>query len=360
MPVTYYDLGPNKRLCDIVIAGSHDAGITGGAGHVKTQKRNIGEQAFAGVRVFDLRMTSKGILHPELKTYHGFIAREPDTKSFFGASGEVLDDVLRQAHHYVTTGAPTEFLILKFDKCSGWSKIAQQCVTILGNRLFTGNVNLNTQTLDQLKRHVIVLFTKSGMKEVHKTHGPQNGIYPIRKVPEDEPYDANFFGLQYCGKGGTGTDNADNFAYKVQQNITTQTARFNQGLGNGGDPDVLGMVYWTTTGKFGNIRDRDRFMWKHQRRSQLKQMFQDFVAGSIQDRIARLVDPTNHAFGTVLKVYMPNIVMIDFANDTKCRRIKALNTLASTEITNKFKELDDENLRRQARNLDMNVLNRFG
>jgi hypothetical protein len=37
------------------------------------------------------------------------------------------------------------------------------------------------------------------------------------------------------------------------------------------------------------------------------------------------VDPILHAFCNVLKALMPNIVMIDFADDTKCKTICELN-----------------------------------
>ena len=52
--ITYYELGPDKQLNEIVVAGSHDAGITSGGGNVRTQALEIGDQAKAGLRVFDL------------------------------------------------------------------------------------------------------------------------------------------------------------------------------------------------------------------------------------------------------------------------------------------------------------------
>ena len=56
--VNYYELGPDKQLNEIVVAGSHDAGITGGDGNVRTQALDIAGQAAAGVRVFDLRIAA--------------------------------------------------------------------------------------------------------------------------------------------------------------------------------------------------------------------------------------------------------------------------------------------------------------
>ena len=59
--ITYYELGASKQLNEIVVAGSHDAGITSGGTNVKTQALDIGEQAQAGVRVFDLRIAATSV-----------------------------------------------------------------------------------------------------------------------------------------------------------------------------------------------------------------------------------------------------------------------------------------------------------
>src|SRR4051794_18116244 len=64
--ICYYELGADKRLNDIVMAGSHDAGITGGGSNVQTQDLDIGGQASAGVRLFDLRIAGASVT-----TQHG-------------------------------------------------------------------------------------------------------------------------------------------------------------------------------------------------------------------------------------------------------------------------------------------------
>src|SRR5258708_16841961 len=55
--ITYYDLGPNKRLNEIVMAGSHDAGVTFGKDNTQTQDLDILGQATACVRLLDIRIT---------------------------------------------------------------------------------------------------------------------------------------------------------------------------------------------------------------------------------------------------------------------------------------------------------------
>ena len=56
--VTYYELGKRKQLNQIVIAGTHDAGITGGGKGVQTQTLDILQQALVGVRFFDIRIAA--------------------------------------------------------------------------------------------------------------------------------------------------------------------------------------------------------------------------------------------------------------------------------------------------------------
>lgn len=55
MAVSYSEYG-DRLLNQIVMAGSHDAGIDTGKKNVKTQDVNLLNQAIYGVRVFDLRV----------------------------------------------------------------------------------------------------------------------------------------------------------------------------------------------------------------------------------------------------------------------------------------------------------------
>jgi len=85
--VQYYQLGAEKRLNEVVMAGSHDAGITQGGGNAKTQGLDIRGQADAGVRLFDLRVAAaaRGVQpQVKLKTYHGPLASVPVYKEVQG------------------------------------------------------------------------------------------------------------------------------------------------------------------------------------------------------------------------------------------------------------------------------------
>src|SRR5688500_6576428 len=123
--VTYYELGKKKQLNEIVIAGTHDAGITGGGSGVQTQVLDIMGQAKSGVRFFDIRVaaavsskTGKSVA--ELRAFHaddkvvmklerklvlkGAGSSPVDVKQSKlagGAFGLGLTDMLQQARNFV-------------------------------------------------------------------------------------------------------------------------------------------------------------------------------------------------------------------------------------------------------------------
>lgn len=344
--INYFNLGPAKQLNEIVVAGSHDAGITGGASNVQTQDRNIRDQARAGVRVFDIRIKAVGSKsQPLLKTYHGSV-KNPDDRSARGAWGEGLTKILSDARSFVTSAHYlNEFVILKFDKCSNWPEIAQQCVNLLGGAIYTGIGNINLHTLQQLRGKVVVVFTPEGYAEVVNRFPPGSGILCIRSI-DSAPYDAvNFDGIQYCGKGGTNWKSGGSDQEKIQENIESQTERMRKGLGTNSDPNVIGMMYWTTTGFLASIRDRNNTMWNGPHGAlppALKTLFKQGLKESIQSRIASSIDPTNYAGAQILKVFMPNIVMIDFADADKCNKIYDLNRITANQLTKAFQAADQE------------------
>ncbi len=66
----YIELGPDKQLNEIVFAGSHDAGISGGGSNAKTQSLDILGQAQAGVRFFDVRVAAQSQVDHGLARRH--------------------------------------------------------------------------------------------------------------------------------------------------------------------------------------------------------------------------------------------------------------------------------------------------
>ena len=351
--VTYYELGKTKQLNQIVIAGTHDAGITGGGKGVQTQSLDILGQALAGVRFFDIRIAAavtsqthaSGKPVAELRAFHADdkvvfkFGREVNLKGAgqapvnitqsklaAGAFGEGLTGMLQQARNFVhSSTGKTEFLILKFDKCTNWGHIADACVDVLGMALYKGGGNINTKTLEDLKGQVVVLFSPKGLGELGAA---RPGILGFKNLSGDgQGYTEPFDGLQYYGKGGTSPFKPFS---KLKQNIKKQS-KLMTGAGETGNPKVIGMMYWTTTGLIESIKKRDDGMWDTPNIGRMKALWGqglgDYVNG-------RMPFQANNAManGQLRRKYFPNIVMIDFADDRKCQKIREQNDLAAQHL----------------------------
>jgi hypothetical protein len=351
--VTYNELGANKQLNEIVVAGTHDAGITSGGSGVQTQTLNIMEQALAGVRFFDIRIAAavtsqthaSGRPVAELRAFHADdkVVMKLDRKVVLkggtdpvdikqsklagGAFGLGLTDMLQQARNFVHSEVGhSEFLILKFDKCTNWPLIADACRKTLGLSLYTAGGNLNKTTIGHLRGKVIVLFSSSGVSELH---GATNGILKFKNLTaEGSSYERVYDGLQYYGKGGTSPFNPIN---KNKQNIKKQT-KLMAGAGAMGNPEVIGMMYWTTTGLIESIKKRDDGMWDAPNISKMKALWGQGLGDFVNARVS--LPSTNPLAGAQQRrSFFPNIVMIDFADNAKCRQIRDLNDLTAAHLS---------------------------
>ncbi|HTE40376.1 MAG TPA: hypothetical protein VK629_06095 [Steroidobacteraceae bacterium] len=357
--ISYYELGPSKKLNEIVMAGSHDAGITAGGGNVKTQDLDIYDQAKAGVRVFDIRITGaivkQGAAGPvvALKAYHGGSGKSKvegtdlrtgqatnmKVKSMSlagvttGEYGMTLSKILGDAQKFVRENA-SEFLILKFDKCHNWLQIAEACVSILGAAIYKNGGNLNKKTLRDLAGKVIVLFTAEGIEAVHHLYGVPQGIMAVQNIYGGKAaYSENYHGLQYFGKGGTKVTKPFK---KQSQNVKKQSKIMAEA--GGGNQNVMGMMYWTTTGIFESIKKRNNGMWAKPNVAKLQSMWDNGLNNAIMSRVNTVAKIDGFAGGHIFKSFMPNIVMIDFADDEKCRQIFELNTTPVTFLVDALGE----------------------
>ncbi|MBE0546293.1 MAG: hypothetical protein IH627_01285 [Rubrivivax sp.] len=383
--IKYSRLGADLQLNEIVFAGSHDAAITSGAENAQTQSLDILGQAQAGVRFFDIRIGAATVAGPggqkgvELRAFHAQ-SLEKDQKTRFStdlgrkvtvernklkhesmgeAWGLGLTKILQDAKSFVESAdGKDEFLILKFDKCSNWPLIAEACQTVLGNRIFSTAGNVNTMKLSDLAGHVICAFMTPGYSTL-KLPGQRVGITHIKNLykPPDG-YDAGFDGLQYWGAGGTKINSKD-FDAKIRENIATQTKLLKDASTGvqakmkgvirkkvktpgcaAADPNAVGMMYWTTTGVFKNIKKRNDVMWDKDHIGGLDTIwtsgFQDYISNALPDS----VDEMSFSSGGTLKLFMPNIVMIDFANAHKCDHIYGLNTMAGVKLVEVCRKLD--------------------
>jgi len=346
--INYLNLGADKQLNEIVMAGSHDAAITQGSANAQTQDLDIYDQAAAGVRIFDIRITGAVVKKGgesdvlALKAYHGPGGKSTKTgvdlrtgestdmkvKSLSGGTyGMTLSKILADASKFVQKET-SEFLILKFDKCDNWGLIAEACVEMLGDRICKLRGNLNLRKLSELRGKVVVLFSEKGRQAVGWPDAAARGILAFQNLKSGGAFDRNFDGLQYFGKGGTSV--AKPFG-KTQQNVDNQAKLMKKGVRT--SPDVMGMMYWTTTGVFESIKERNDAMWTKVKKDSLRKLWTQGLYESIQERIGATIDGKAHSNGPVLKAFMPNFVMVDFADEDKCETIFDLNTVASVDLT---------------------------
>jgi hypothetical protein len=351
----YSMLGTGKQLNQIVMAGSHDAGVTEGGGNVQTQNMDIYLQACAGVRLFDIRIAGvsqkdRGLgKEAQLKAYHSAIKfkhegsrllkdlgkqTQVETAKLVGGEwGMELTRILTDAKSFVRDNSD-EFIILKFDKCTNWTAIAETCVRLLGNSIYCGTGSLNTKTLQDLGGWVIVLFGPSGVTEARGSgYSARAGILGFKNLAsETDGYRSDFDGLQYLGKGGTAVWKP---YFKIGQNKEKQSKLMKKG--GDGDPNVMGMMYWTTTGILENIKKRNDTMWTANKQSALTKLWSNGLADSIESRLTKNIDPATGSAGGMLKTFIPNFVMIDFADAEKCKTIYDLNSVAATALTAAWK-----------------------
>lgn len=382
MPVTYYEEYSAKKLNEVVLLGSHDAGIYKGNANTRTQTDGIRTQALHGARFFDLRIgafvSKSGNL--SLRAYHDDTKTKDYSKTYLqsqalntrnsagqmqvktvsnltvhntngGAKGGGLYDMLGEAKAFVTDGATSnEFLILKFDKSTNWPHIADACLTVLGDHIYRpadGKGNLNECTLEDLKGTVVVLFTSDGCVSCgyngyeRKRRGilQWKNLYD-KKATEPGGYSADFDGLQYYGKGGVSKSgsgqsgkikvnaSAQTLLMKGQGSYKTEDKKPLKGNHAGMPPAVVGVMYWTTTGpSWGGIQERNQKMWSSDNQKLLVQ-----CTGLAQDMLPSSVNVEAGGSANTIKQFMPNIVMVDFVTEHQGRLVKALNTKSATEI----------------------------
>ncbi|OOG63864.1 hypothetical protein B0E46_07920 [Rhodanobacter sp. B04] len=346
----------NLRLNEVVIPGSHDAGVyTANKSNVQTQALDIAGQANAGCRFFDLRIatyrstvggqttyTNKAFHLDQSLVVDHKVKNTPGVTSYqnvghAGGWGGGLDDMLDDARTFVTTN-PTEFLILKFSKCANWASIANACITRLGPAHYTDAGNLNNKTVRQLSGRVITVFDESARPKlipvITAQGGRPHGILFIKALYDSDSgtsktYDPNFWGIQYFGK------------FSSTDKVSKNTAKQGRTLVNGAAThmDVLGMMYWTTTGLFGDIRQRNNTMWNQTNVAALQQTWKSGLEASITQRFGNekdsamlLAQTHGGALGGRLKSFMPNIVMMDFVDQQKCDIVEQLNAVAATSL----------------------------
>ncbi|MCD9027864.1 hypothetical protein LDO26_06555 [Luteimonas sp. BDR2-5] len=360
MPLLYQNLGWSRRLYETVFAGAHDASITSGSSCAQTQSLDIADQARAGVRLFDLRIIAQATPGgPRHVGYHGSpggkkvgtlaVPRNAQQQvvthaKITGEFGLGLSEMLDQARHFVTFSG--EFLIFKFDKCTNYALIADECVQRLGDAIYKPiGKEFGKLTLGDLSGKVVCVFNDSALPNMAAL-GAQDGILGFRSLRGEKnsvgAYDPLYAGLQYYGKGGTSPLNIwKTKAGKIDENEEKQRKMLlaMAAQANDDSPNVLGMMYWTSTGSISSIASRNRVMWGATGVRRMEQLWEEGLEASIRLQAERdRIRVMRHGGIPRLKAYFPNIVMIDFADPDKCQTIYDLNTAADARLIRAYSD----------------------
>jgi len=367
MTISYYGLGATKRISDIVFAGSHDASITFGSSNAQTQDLDILEQANAGIRFFDLRILARAKGDgASLVGYHGSdkFHRSKATltsshtgktqqvkiskKMTTGTFGQSLSKMLGQARKFVSES--NEFLIFKFDKSTNYQLIAEYCVALLGDNIYKSiGIEFGKLDMEDLKHKVVCVFSDSALEEINGL-GAADGILgwrnlngkegpKFRKKSVIKPYAQNYFGLQYFGKGGTSVAGIyKTYSMKMSENEKKQRKLMGRMAlsAEPTSPNVLGMMYWTSTGITSSIQSRNDRMW-NDHGAGLADLWKGGLEKSIGTQL-ELDQAKSIEYGGVrrIKAFFPNIVMIDFASEDRVQTIFNLNTIADEKLARAY------------------------
>ena len=360
MAIVYYNLGAGRKVNQTVFAGSHDAAITSGGGSTKTQSLSICDQAECGVRIFDIRISGQRTANhgAKLSAFHGSNTPVTKVKNVGGVYQNIevtkmvaghwgldldviLDDCVAFLQQY-----PNEFLILKFDKSSNYEMILDACRAKLGARLYTEKGNIADKTLRQMQNKVVCGFMGDGYRELTTAgNGVAQGVAQIVNLYSDPTqHNPNIDGLMYYGKGGTSVAQPKPFSAPVQgkylQNIEKQSRILDDANAANLGPEVLRMMYWTQTGVIRSIKSRDKMAWTPGATDRMKQLWADGAYDHLKGGVLLSKRMTNLA--TPFEVYLPNFILIDFANDMKGQTIYDLNTLSRSDIIALNQQLDDQ------------------
>lgn len=218
----------------------------------------------------------------------------------------------------------TEFLILRISKSADYPAIALQCQQQLGGYHMTGRRNLNTTYLNRLAGHVITVFSEDARGDLESSGMNLDGIYFVRELLNKSTntstgYNFNYNGLQYFG-GHSDTSSAST-------NTERQTERMRAAV----HPDAMGMMYWTLTGlSMQGIRSRNNRLWDATHRPELKTVWEAGMKRSILQRMGREINDEHPNWNA--KMFMPNIVIMDFLDKAKCTDVYNLNTVGAQEV----------------------------
>lgn len=293
-------------MSDIVMPGSHDAGVSashadagilGATKMAVCQSGGLYDQLTAGSRVFDLRartVRSKNALQLE-NAFDYNVGADPGRIRFYhggkkgGTKGDAVSDSLWGVRDFLTA-RPSEFCILRFTKTKCPNPVLAMVSAILADKLYrqAGNIAQHTVGANQMRGKAICVFDSS-------FHLPANhqqlGFHSYSKNNSCN-----------SGLGISGSYAGSPIGWRVNRDQKDKVIGYyvenNQG-------DRLYAWYQTVTYR-NNIRKGTAATVGSKRRMR---------------RLAcKLTDDENEVFKKI------NIVMMDFVDNEKCRKVYRANT----------------------------------
>jgi hypothetical protein len=300
----------NPQLIEMVLPASHDAGVYGDSltrvacpkRYARCQGSNIYNQAYAGSRVFDVRVflkrikdeKGKSVVEPTMGHFAAEKFKWPkigkSTGAFGGYGGSFMTAV-KDAVAFVKT-YQSEFVILRISH----TYCPQEVGAALNEFMATGdnakyvynkNGNVALCTLDDLRGKVVMVFAS----EFHKGFSPKDGYLPMFKYSEGT---SNTSGLCFCGT----------YKGKKEMKDVLKTAQTAADEHHGHRQDHLHWVYWQQTG--GNVSSNTKGS--------------DGAHAKLGSFITEIKAKTSmHRWS------LPNVIGHDFVNEQTCKQIFELN-----------------------------------
>ncbi|MFO1272940.1 MAG: hypothetical protein U1F50_14910 [Rubrivivax sp.] len=358
----YLQFFSKRRLNQVIIPGSHDAGLAaqfhhalsfvGSASRTVTQDKSIAEQAKAGSRFFDVRIMNVG---GELKTFHTMKNPMPWAKSDtrkIGASGESFTSIVDGLRDFVRDH-DSEFVVVRLSHLRDSAEVfAELWDWMVANdkHVYRGTGNLALKTVGDLAGKIVFVVESKKMKHALKPPpGAPNGSQT--RVPTQ----ADGFHRFYSSKGGALPTVEDGLCLcgefsnkgKVGEILDRQIKHYthhDQHKNCIGQQAHLYALYWTATG--GNIKDNTAQQLTSENFKKVRQLVADTTAKNWGDELeanktALLSPGTNQAKQRLMgenqarakfsikAASIPNVIFYDFVNDDTSQEIIDLNDLVN-------------------------------
>jgi hypothetical protein len=325
------DLNDARLLRQIVMPGSHDAGVYGTAQtvlrssalvkerYVVCQHSDFGMQALAGSRFFDCRVflqtiPKKDRTSPDdkYKNVLGHFAREKvkgSKEPSMGGYGGALGAVLGQALDFVVSN-PSEFVILRFSHTYHPKECMEQIKAVIAskpaykNAVYKQPGNLAMKRVGDLRGKLIMVFDEKFNHHITPTEG-------IHRFSKYSAAVQSIDGLATCGVFARSMDMAkvhDGMAKGVDEHLKNHPG---DGAGH------LHFVYWQqTAGVFG-----EKDIYKTTSAARTDGKWTGGAHANLDDLVAELKERRKMSANR-----LPiNVLSHDFVTADTCRKIIGLN-----------------------------------